>query len=175
MKILILTAAFDGLSQHTYTELVERGHTVAVQSAGTDAAMEAAVVNYKPQLIIAPFLNKPVPASITQQYTVLCVRPGTSADRGPTTKRGAISEGWQDWRISITQASKEKDAPEIWTSHTLKMRTNTKPSYYRHLFAQAAVQDILDSVEKLENKAFSFKPLHIMPTQLRGRLHSSLL
>lgn len=175
MKILILTAAFDGLCQQAYAELVELGHTVGVQSACSDAAMEAAVMHFKPQLVIAPFLKKTIPASIQQQYTVLCVRPGTTADRGPTNSRGSISEGWQDWRISITQSSAEKGCGEIWTSHTLKMRSESKPNFFRHHIAQAAVKDILDAVDKLERNAFSFKPLHITYQQLNGRLHKSAL
>lgn len=175
MKILLLTSAFDGLSQHAYTELVERGHTVAVQSACTDAAMEAAVMHFQPQLVIAPFLKKAVPASLMQQYTVLSVRPGTVTDRGPSTLRGALTENWQDWRISVSKAAKDKEPAEVWTSHTLKMRPDGKRNFFRHHIAQSVVQDILDAVDKLERKTFTFKPLHLLNPELKGRLHHSSL
>lgn len=174
MKILILTAAFDGLSQQAYTELVERGHTVAVQSASSDAAMEAAAMRFQPQLIIAPFIKKPIPTDILQQYTVLSVRSGSVTDRGPCTMRGSVTENWHDWSISISQVSKDKDSGEIGTTHTLKIRPEGKRNFFRHHIAQAVVHDILDAVDKLERKVFTFKPKHhhLLTAPLKGRLHS---
>ncbi|MBW3544548.1 MAG: hydrogenase maturation protein [Bacteroidetes bacterium] len=171
MKILFLTTAHNGLSQRACMELMERGHAVQVQLATTDKAMEAAVVNFEPQLIIAPFLKKAVPASIWQHHTVLIVHPGIMGDRGPSSLDWAIMQDRQEWGVTILQAAEEMDAGDIWAAPTFPMRLVSKSTLYRHEVTQAAIEGLLEAVEKFENGAFVPEPLDYRNPQVKGRLH----
>jgi putative two-component system protein, hydrogenase maturation factor HypX/HoxX len=173
MKILLFTTAHNGLSQRAYSELVERGHVVSIQLAGSETSMEAAAAHFQPQLIIASFLSRAVPASLIDQYTVLALRPGTGSDRGPSSLNGTPSENLQNWRITVLQASAETDEGAIWASKGFGMNPGWNSTYYQHHVAQAAVQSMLEAIEKLESKKFSPKPLQFIDPQLRGRLHRS--
>jgi putative two-component system protein, hydrogenase maturation factor HypX/HoxX len=52
MKILFLTSAHNSLSQRLFTELTERGHTLAVALATSEEAMVTAVAQQEPDVII---------------------------------------------------------------------------------------------------------------------------
>jgi putative two-component system protein, hydrogenase maturation factor HypX/HoxX len=58
MKILFLTTAHNSLSQRAFVELVDRGHTVVVVIASSEAVMIDAVAREHPDLIVAPMLKK---------------------------------------------------------------------------------------------------------------------
>ena len=57
MKILFLTTAHNSLSQRAFVELVDRGHTVIVVIASSEAVMGASVEREQPDLIVAPMLK----------------------------------------------------------------------------------------------------------------------
>lgn len=171
MKILLFTTSHNGLSQRAYSELVERGHVVSIQPATSEKTMEVAAAHFQPQLIIASFLNKAVPASLIEKYTVLAVRPGTGSDRGPSSLKGSSAENWQNWRITVLQASTDVDAGGIWATKMVGLNPKWENTYYQHQFAQAAVQSILEAIEKLESKRFNPKPQRFIDPLLRGRLH----
>ncbi|EMR04769.1 hypothetical protein [Cesiribacter andamanensis] len=171
MRILLFTQALNGLSQRAYSELVERGHTVHIQTADSNTAMELAAAHYQPQLIIASFLHAPLPDSLLKKYTVLAVRPGSGTDRGPARLDGTPAQRWQNWRITVLQAPTEADAGGIWSSKKFGMNPSRQTPYYQHHFTHLAVQSILESVEKLENKSFSPLPLLAAHPLLAGRLH----
>jgi putative two-component system protein, hydrogenase maturation factor HypX/HoxX len=64
MNILFLTTAHNSLSQRAFVELVDRGHTVVVVIASSEAVMREAVEREHPDLIVAPMLKTVIPASI---------------------------------------------------------------------------------------------------------------
>jgi putative two-component system hydrogenase maturation factor HypX/HoxX len=174
MRILLFTTTHNGLSQRTYVELVERGHTVSVQPVNSEAAMEAAAAHFQPQLIIASFLKKAVPARLLQKYTVLSVRSGAGADRGAATVDGNISENLQNWRITLFQANAERD---IISNHSISQsfgrHMNGKNSFYKHHVAQAVVHDILETVEKYDRKTFAANALEMIDSMIKTRLQST--
>ena len=175
MKILLFTSTHNGLCQRAYAELVERGHSVAIQAAQSDAAMEAAAAYFQPQLIIAPFLNKAVPASILEKYTVIMMRPDIRVNRGSFSRKGTISDNCQNWRVTVLDSTSEKDTAAMnWCSYSLKMQLDNKTSFFQHHVAQAAVQDILKAVEKLELKNLIPSSLYSKTALQKGRLHSML-
>lgn len=171
MRILFLTTAHNGLSQRAYLELVEQGHTVEVQLATSDEAMEMAVAIFKPELIIAPFLKKAVPDSIWKNMPVLIVHPGLKGDRGPSSLDWAIMDNWQEWGVTILQAAEEMDAGDIWASHNFKMRDVSKSNLYRHEVTQAALTGILEAVARFADKDFVPEPLDYNKPDVKGKLH----
>lgn len=171
MKILFLTTAHNGLSQRAHLELTEREHVVKIQLATGCQAMEAAVADFQPDLIIAPFLKKPVPASVWQNHTVLIVHPGIKGDRGPSSLDWAIMQECQEWGVTILQAAEEMDAGDIWASANFPMRPVSKSNLYRHEVTQAAVQGLLEAVDKFESGNFSPEPLDYANPLVKGRLH----
>lgn len=175
MRILLLTTTHTGLSQRAYSELVERGHAVFVQLATTDVAIEAAAAHFQPQLIIALFLKSAIPENILREHTVLSVRPAAGADRGPSSLSGHNSDNLQNWQITVQQAAKENNNGGIWASHTIKMRPVNNSNYYRHHIAQAAIQGIVEAVERLQSKKYTPRPLHASQLQFERHLHSTRL
>ena len=64
MRVLFLVSAHNSLSQRAWIALTERGHDVTVAVVDSAAAMEAAVSEHRPQLIVCPMLKKLIPESI---------------------------------------------------------------------------------------------------------------
>lgn len=172
MKILFITTAHNGLSQRAFLELSERAHQIVIQLATSDAAMEAAVQEHQPELIIAPFLKTAVPESVWKKVPVLIVHPGIKGDRGPSSLDWAIMNQWEEWGVTILQAAEEMDAGDIWASHTFKMREVSKSNLYRHEVTQAAIQGLIEAVEKFESPSFTPEPLDYKNPEVKGRLHT---
>ncbi|MGZ6564445.1 MAG: hypothetical protein ACXVH1_33690, partial [Solirubrobacteraceae bacterium] len=57
LRILFLVSAHNGLSQRAWIALTELGHKVYVAVVDSAAAMEAAVAEHDPELIVCPFLK----------------------------------------------------------------------------------------------------------------------
>lgn len=174
MKILFITTAHNGLSQRAYVELCERGHQIEIQLATSDAAMEAAVQEHQPELIIAPFLKTAVPETIWKRIPVLIVHPGIKGDRGPSALDWAIMDQWEEWGVTILQAAEEMDAGDIWASHTFKMREVSKSNLYRHEVTQAAIQGLIEAVNKFESPSFTPEPLDYQKPEVKGNLHAPI-
>lgn len=172
MNVLLLSTSHNELSQRAYNELVERGHVVTIKPVNSVTAVEEALADLQPELIIAAFLKVTIPDHITQKYTVLNVRPANGTDRGSSSLNGSIADTWQSWRITVVQAAGEHGPGGVWASQVFSMRQEGKGGYYRHHAAQAAVNSILEAVEKLKSQTFMPKPLHGNRAALRGRLHS---
>jgi len=66
MKILFLTHSFNSLTQRLYAELTALGHDVSVEFDIADSVSEEAAALWQPELILAPFLKRAIPASIWQ-------------------------------------------------------------------------------------------------------------
>ncbi|WP_224996062.1 hypothetical protein [Cesiribacter sp. SM1] len=175
MKILLLTTTHSGLSQRTYFELVERGHSVYVQPATSDAAIEAAVAFYQPQLIIASFIRRAVPATVQQNYPIINVRSVNGTDRGASKLDGTLAENLQCWRITFSQVSKERKSLNNSISHSIEMPRKNRKIFYKHHMAQAVVNDILEAVEKYDRKTFAANALQTIDSMIKTRLQSVYL
>jgi hypothetical protein len=73
LRILSLVSAHNGLSQRVLIALTELGHEVAVAVVESGAAMQAAVNDRDPELIVCPFLKTLIPASIWSKHRCLVV------------------------------------------------------------------------------------------------------
>ncbi len=164
MRILLLTHAFNSLSQRIYCALSARGHQVSIELDIADCVSEEAVALFRPDLIVAPFLKRPVPESIWSRHCCLIVHPGPPGDRGPSALDWAIMNGESVWGVTVLQAEAEMDAGPVWASAPFTMRAAHKASLYRHEVTNAAVQAVLAAVDRVQSGNF-------LPQRVPGKAH----
>ncbi|HIJ39303.1 MAG TPA: hydrogenase maturation protein [Rhodospirillaceae bacterium] len=159
MRILLLTHAFNSLTQRLFVELRRLGHAVTVEFDIHDAVTIEAVALAQPDLIIAPFLKRAIPAAIWQKHVCLVVHPGIEGDRGPSALDWAIFEGQERWGITVFQAVEDFDAGPVWETRTFAMRPATKSSLYRQEVTESATEAVLAAVARFpEARAHPPKP-----------------
>ncbi|MFO1324406.1 MAG: hydrogenase maturation protein [Burkholderiales bacterium] len=167
MRILFLTHAFNGLAQRLFVELTEAGHDVAVEFDVNDALTEEAVALFRPELVVAPFLKRAIPASVWQRHLCIVIHPGIAGDRGPSALDWAIERGEREWGVVSLQANGEMDAGDIWAEATFPMRDAAKSSLYRNEVTDAAVVCLRQTLACLDRPGFVPVRQH---AAMRGRL-----
>lgn len=169
MRILLLTHAFNSLTQRLGAALQRRGHEISIEFDIADSVAEEAVALFKPDLIVAPYLRRAIPASIWQRHVCLIVHPGIVGDRGPSALDWALQEGAAEWGVTVLQAEAEMDAGPVWATASFPLRAAKKSSIYRNEVTQAAVTAVLQAVERFVAGDRSPTPLAAWPGA-RGRL-----
>lgn len=169
MRILLLTHAFNSLSQRLFVELREKGHEVTVEFDIHDRVAEEAVELFQPDLIIAPYLKRAIPETIWRNYRCLIVHPGIKGDRGPSALDWAILNREKRWGVTVLQANGEMDAGDIWASIEFPMRDASKSSIYRREVTEAAVEAINLAIERFANGGFKPEPLDYSRADVRGQ------
>ncbi len=181
MRILFLTSAHNSLSQRLWIELSERGHHIRVCVAAAGETMIAAVSRELPDLIIAPMLKIAIPKEVWSRHLCLIVHPGIKGDRGPSSLDWAIADQEESWGVTILELAAEFDAGPIWASHEFALAADppAKSSLYRGRVTEAAVQGVLEAVDRVELGEFrsgSWQPQKLSDAvsqgspALRGRL-----
>jgi putative two-component system hydrogenase maturation factor HypX/HoxX len=158
VKILLLAHSFNSLTQRLFVELRARGHQVTVEFDIADSVAEEAVALFRPDLIVAPYLRRAIPASIWRRHVCLVVHPGIVGDRGPSALDWAILEGEEQWGVTVLQANAEMDAGDVWSERTFPMRRARKGSLYRNEVSDHASRAVLDAVARFETGAFRPRP-----------------
>jgi len=153
LQILFLVSAHNGLSQRAWIELTELGHEVEVAVVDSGAAMEAAVREHDPELIVCPFLKKMIPESIWSEYRCLVVHPGPPGDRGPSSLDWAIELGMREWGVTVLEANGQFDAGDVWATRTFPVRAAGKSSLYRHEVRRAAIDVLLEAIGQIAEGA----------------------
>lgn len=87
---MLISSAYNGLTQKIDKVLCRRGYDTSFQAATTDSEMRAAVDSFKPDIIICPTLMKAIPEDIYNRIKCLIVHPGIKGDRGPSSIDWAI-------------------------------------------------------------------------------------
>ena len=128
MRILFLTHSYNSLAQRLHIELAARGHEVSIEFDINDVVAEEAVALFEPQLVVAPFLKRAIPASIWQRLPCFVVHPGIVGDRGPSALDWAIQERQTQWGVTVLQAEAAMDAGPVWARRTFPMRAARKSS-----------------------------------------------
>jgi putative two-component system hydrogenase maturation factor HypX/HoxX len=87
MRILLLTHAYNSLTQRLWLELEGDGHELSLEYDINDATTRSAVALFQPDLILAPFLKRAIPADVW--------RNTRNADRPsrPAGRQGALGAG----------------------------------------------------------------------------------
>lgn len=148
MRILLLTHIFNGLSQRLFCALQTDGHALSVEFDISDSVTEEAVAMWRPEVVVAPFLKRRIPASVWQRVPCLVVHPGPPGDRGPAALDWAILDGAREWGVTVLQANDAYDAGPAWASQGFALRAATKSSLYRHEVTTAAVAAVREALSR---------------------------
>ncbi|MEW2399396.1 enoyl-CoA hydratase-related protein [Streptomyces sp. NPDC046862] len=171
MRILLLSSAFNSLTQRVFAELRDLGHPVAVELAlGDDQRLTAAVRGHEPDLIIAPMLTTAVPEDVWSAYPCLIVHPGPPGDRGPSSLDRAVQGGLDRWGVTVLQAVAEMDAGPVWASADFPVPPDVgKSDLYRGELADAALRAVLLAVERFTSGTYTpvTPPTHTWQPYLR--------
>ena len=154
MRILLLTHAFNSLTQRLGAELRQRGHEISVEFDISDSVTEEAAALFAPDLVVAPYLRRAIPPSVWSRHVCLIVHPGVVGDRGPSALDWAIDEGVPEWGVTVLQAEAKMDAGPVWASVNFPMRGVKKSSLYRNEVTQAATTAVLLAVQRFESRNF---------------------
>lgn len=149
LRILFLVSAHNGLSQRAWIALRQQGHEVTVAVVDSAAAMEAAVSEHDPELIVCPFLKTLIPETIWRRRPCLIVHPGPCGDRGPSSLDWAIELGVAEWGVTVLLANAEFDAGEVLATRTFPLREAGKASLYRHEVRHAAIEALTEAVGRI--------------------------
>ncbi|MBI6545935.1 MAG: hydrogenase maturation protein, partial [Cyanobacteria bacterium NC_groundwater_1444_Ag_S-0.65um_54_12] len=169
MRILFLTHSFNGLAQRLFSELVARGHEVSVEFDVNDHLTQEALALYQPDLLLAPFLKRAIPAAVWQSIPCLVVHPGVVGDRGPSSLDWAIMEAERQWGVTVLQANAEMDAGDVWSSVSFAMRSASKSDLYRREVADAATDAVITALERYQQGEEPV-PLDYTKPGVRGKL-----
>jgi putative two-component system hydrogenase maturation factor HypX/HoxX len=169
MRILLLTHAFNSLTQRLEAELQRRGHETSIEFDIADSVTEEAVALFKPDLIVAPYLRRAIPDSIWKRHICLVVHPGIVGDRGPSALDWVLQEGAAEWGVTVLQAEAEMDAGPVWATASFPLRAAKKSSIYRNEITDAAVTAVLQAVDRYAANDRSPTLLAAWP-DVRGRL-----
>ena len=169
MKILFLTDSFNGMTQRLWIELDRLNHQVKVQITRTPRKMIEGVEQFKPELIIAPFLSSKIPSVIWQNHICLIVHPGIKGDRGASSLDWAILNNEKQWGVTLLQATGKMDAGAIWAAESFSMRNVCKAELYRNEVTQAAAKAILKALKRIATPHFSPEVLDDSNPEIKGK------
>ena len=169
MRILLLTHAFNSLTQRLGAELRNRGHDISVEFDIADSVTEEAVTLFRPDLIVAPYLRRAIAQSIWSRHVCLIVHPGIVGDQGPSALDWAIQDGLAEWGVTVLQAEAQMDAGPVWSSLNFPLGKAKKSSVYRNQLTQAATEAVLQAVQRLASGTFAPQALSTL-RGVRGRL-----
>ncbi len=171
MRVLLVSSAFNSMTQRFFVELSDAGHEVAVEIyAGDEGRLEEAFASFRPDLTIAPFLTRAVPERLWRKHLTLIVHPGVEGDRGPSALDWAIQERWDRWGVTLLQAEAEMDAGPIWATRTFPLRQAPKSSVYRREVIDGAVACLWEAMANLQTSGFVPRPLDYSAPTALGRL-----
>jgi putative two-component system protein, hydrogenase maturation factor HypX/HoxX len=163
MRILLLTHAFNSLTQRLSADLQQLGHQTSIEFDIADSVTEEAVALFAPALIVAPYLRRAIPESIWSRIVCLIVHPGIVGDRGPSALDWAIQNEETEWGVTVLQAQAGMDAGPVWASVPFAMRNASKSSLYRHEVTQAASSAVLLALQRFESGNFTPQPSATLP------------
>ena len=169
MRILLLSSAYNSLTQHAHVELMSRGHSVGVATATSAEGMRAAVDQFRPDLILCPMLAQVIPQDLWETYPFLILHPGIVGDRGGNSLDWAILNQETEWGVTVVQAAEHVDSGPIWATCHCKLREASKSSLYRDEIAAAAMKAMMVAVQRFENGSFVPAPLDYSRPDVRGR------
>lgn len=169
MKILLLSSAYNSLTQLAHVWLKASRYEVAVATATKAETMRQAVTQFQPDLIMCPMLAQVIPDDIWKKITCIVIHPGIAGDRGPNSLDWAILDEETEWGVIAVQAEEHVDSGAIWASDQFPMREGSKSSLYRDEVAQAAMHTMMVAVHRFESGLFVPAPLDYCRPDVRGR------
>jgi putative two-component system protein, hydrogenase maturation factor HypX/HoxX len=173
MKILLISTAYNGLTQRAHLELAARGHDVFFELAISDGQMIDAVALVRPDMVICPFLKSRISAAIWRHVRTVIIHPGIVGDRGPSSLDWAVHNGESRWGVTAFEADDEFDAGDIWASEIFELPLAPKASIYRQEVTEAAIRCILKTIDGV-GAGLKATPQHLMNGCMQGRLRPAM-
>ncbi|UQX00040.1 hydrogenase maturation protein [Streptomyces sp. RerS4] len=167
MYVLLVASAFNSLTQRVHAELRDHGHRVAVELALPGVDLTDAVGRHAPDLVLAPMLTTALPEGVWARYTCFIVHPGPVGDRGPSSLDRAVQEQVTRWGVTVLQATAEMDAGDVWACVECPVPPISKSDLYRGEIADAALEAVLQAVERFASRTYT--PLPQDPAAARVR------
>ncbi|MCK3846723.1 hydrogenase maturation protein [Pseudomonas sp. W15Feb34] len=176
LKILLLSSAFNGLTQRAWLDLRQAGHDPSVVVFTDETTVCRHVEASGADLVICPFLKDRVPQQLWShpQRPVVIIHPGIVGDRGASALDWAITQQVRRWGVTALQAVEEMDAGPIWSTCEFDMPADVRKSeLYNGPVSDAAIVCIRDVVEKFAN-GFVPEPLDYTQPSVIGRLQPNM-
>ncbi|PTT02530.1 hydrogenase maturation protein [Pseudomonas sp. HMWF006] len=176
LKIILLSSAFNGLTQRAWLELRQAGHSPSVV-VFTDEASVCEQIEYSgADLVICPFLKDRVPQALwsNRARPVVIIHPGIVGDRGASALDWAITQELSSWGVTALQAVEEMDAGPVWATCEFNLPSGLRKSeLYNGRVSDAAMCCIREVVEKFVN-GFIPVELDYADPKVRGRLQPNM-
>lgn len=154
-RILLLSSAYNGLTQRVDRTLTALGYATHFQVAASDAAMREAVASFRPDLVVCPTLMKAIPADIYSAVKCLIVHPGVRGDRGPSALDWAILNDEAEGGVTLLEAAAEMDAGDIWATENFPLTgAESKVEVYNTSVVTIAERLILKAIGLFEGGEF---------------------
>ncbi|BBP71332.1 formyl transferase [Pseudomonas sp. Seg1] len=176
LKIILLSSAFNGLTQRAWLELREAGHSPSVVVFTDEASVCEQIEHSGADLVICPFLKDRVPQALwsNSERPVVIIHPGIVGDRGASALDWAITNELSSWGVTALQAVEEMDAGPVWATCEFNLPTGLRKSeLYNGRVSDAAIVCIREVVEKFI-EGFQPVPLDYTNSAVRGRLQPNM-
>ncbi|WP_460372323.1 hydrogenase maturation protein [Pseudomonas sp. Tul1A2] len=176
LNIILLSSAFNGLTQRAWLELREAGHSPSVVLFTDENAVCEQIEHSGADLVICPFLKDRVPEALwsNAQRPVVIIHPGIVGDRGASALDWAITNELSSWGVTALQAVEEMDAGPVWATCEFNLPAGLRKSeLYNGRVSDAAIRCIREVVEKFV-EGFEPVALDYADTKVRGRLQPNM-
>lgn len=176
LKIILLSSAFNGLTQRAWLDLRQAGYTPSVVLFTDEATVCREIEASAADLVICPFLKDRVPQQLwsNPDRPVVIIHPGIVGDRGASALDWAITQQVSRWGVTALQAVEEMDAGPIWSTCEFEMPADVRKSeLYNGPVSDAALYCIRDVVEKF-TRGFVPVPLDYTQAHVNGRLQPNM-
>ncbi|POA29284.1 MULTISPECIES: hydrogenase maturation protein [unclassified Pseudomonas] len=176
LKIILLSSAFNGLTQRAWLDLRQSGHEPSVVLFTDEASVCRQIEESAADLVICPFLKDRVPQRLwsNPDRPVVIIHPGIVGDRGASALDWAITQQVSRWGVTALQAAEEMDAGPIWSTYEFNMPADVRKSeLYNGPVSDAAIYCIRDVVEKFASD-FVPTPLDYTQPNVIGRLKPNM-
>ncbi|MFL1493829.1 hydrogenase maturation protein [Pseudomonas antarctica] len=176
LKIILLSSAFNGLTQRAWLDLRQSGHAPSVVLFTDQATVCRQIEDCDADLVICPFFKDRVPQQLWSNPArpLVIIHPGIVGDRGASALDWAITQQVSRWGVTALQAVEEMDAGPIWSTCEFDMPADVRKSeLYNGPVSDAAIECIRDVVEKFA-KGFVPVPLDYTQPNVIGRLQPNM-
>jgi len=167
MKILLLVTAFNSQTQAVYTKLKDSRHAVSVCFNRDEKRTLLEIEDFKPELILCPFLKSYISSQIYDAYPVYIFHPGPRGDRGAHSLEHALQSHTKKWGLVVLRANCEYDGGNIYAQENFDIRETYKASLYRKEIVRASLNALDILFKNIEEDNFITQELNPIHEYLR--------
>jgi len=176
LKIILLSTAFNGLTQRVWLDLREAGYRPSVVLFTDPDSVCQQIEDSGADLVICPFLKDRVPQRLWRnpRRPVVIIHPGIVGDRGASALDWALMRQPKRWGVTALQAVEEMDAGPVWATCEFHLPEGLRKSeLYNGPVSDAAIQCVREVVQKYLN-GFTPVPLDYSRREVVGRLQPNM-